>query len=240
MTYKQNKIVQFENLGLLSYQQAWDFQTQLFDGVIAQKNANRNVPDEDITLTNNYLLFLEHPPVYTLGKSGKPENLLISKSELNEKGIEYFPINRGGDITFHGPQQLVGYPILDLENFFTDIHKYLRYLEEAIILTCADYGVEAGRSEGFTGVWIENRKICAIGVRTSRWVSMHGFAFNINTDLSYFKNIIPCNISDKDVTSLERETGKKQDFLEVSERVKYHLAQLFDMLIVPAKLWDKA
>ena len=240
MTYKQNKIVQFENLGLLSYQQAWDFQTQLFDDVIAQKNANRNLAFEDITLTDNYLLFLEHPPVYTLGKSGKPENLLISKSELIEKGIEYFPINRGGDITFHGPQQLVGYPILDLENFFTDIHKYLRYLEEAIILTCADYGVEAGRSEGFTGVWIENRKICAIGVRTSRWVSMHGFAFNINTDLGYFKNIIPCNISDKDVTSLERETGKKQDFLEVSERVKYHIAQLFEMQIVPAKLWDKA
>ncbi len=240
MTYKQNKIVQFENLGLLSYQQAWDFQTQLFDGVIAQKNANRNLADEDITLTDNYLLFLEHPPVYTLGKSGKPENLLISETELIEKGIEYFPINRGGDITFHGPQQLVGYPILDLENFFTDIHKYLRYLEEAIILTCADYGVEAGRSEGFTGVWIENRKICAIGVRTSRWVSMHGFAFNINTDLGYFKNIIPCNISDKDVTSLERETGKKQDFLEVAERVKYHIAQLFEMQIVPAKLWDKA
>jgi lipoyl(octanoyl) transferase len=240
MTYKQNKIVQFENLGLLPYQQAWDFQTQLFDGVIAQKNANRNLAEEGITLTNNYLLFLEHPPVYTLGKSGKPENLLISETELIEKGIEYFPINRGGDITFHGPQQLVGYPILDLENFFTDIHKYLRLMEEAIILTCADYGVEAGRSEGFTGVWIENRKICAIGVRTSRWVSMHGFAFNINTDLGYFKNIIPCNISDKDVTSLERETGKKQDFIEVSERVKYHLASLFEMQIVPAKLWEKA
>lgn len=239
MTYKQNKIVQFENLGLLPYQQAWDFQTQLFDGVIAQKNANRNLAEADIKPTDNYLLFLEHLPVYTLGKSGKPENLLISESELKAKGIEYFPINRGGDITFHGPQQLVGYPILDLENFFTDIHKYLRLMEEAIILTCADYGVTAGRSDGFTGVWIENRKICAIGVRTSRWVSMHGFAFNINTDLEYFKHIIPCNISDKEVTSLEKETGQKQDFVAVSERVKYHLGQLFEMQIVPAKLWDK-
>jgi lipoyl(octanoyl) transferase len=239
MTYKQNKIVQFENLSLLPYQQAWEFQTQLFDSVIAEKNANRNLSEADISLTNNYLLFLEHPPVYTLGKSGKPENLLISETELIEKGIEYYPINRGGDITFHGPQQLVGYPILDLENFFTDIHKYLRLIEEAIILTCADYGVQAGRSDGFTGVWIENRKICAIGVRTSRWVSMHGFAFNINTDLGYFKHIIPCNISDKEVTSLEKETGKKQDFAEVSERVKLHLAQLFGMEIVPAKMFKK-
>jgi len=232
MAYKQNKKVLFENLGLLPYQQAWDFQSQLFDQILSQKTANRNLPELEIGLTDNYLLFLEHPPVITLGKNGKAENLLLSEVELEERHIQYFPINRGGDITFHGPGQLVGYPVIDLENFFTDIHKYLRLLEEAIIMTCADYGVIAGRAEGFTGVWIGNRKICAIGVRASRWVCMHGFAFNISTDLNYFNYIVPCNITDKEVTSLEKETGRKLDFLEVSEKVKQNLATVFGMEIV--------
>ncbi|MEO8087429.1 MAG: lipoyl(octanoyl) transferase LipB, partial [Bacteroidota bacterium] len=185
--------------------------------------------------TSNYLLFCEHPHVYTLGKSGKENHLLINDEQLKNNDAEYFRINRGGDITYHGPGQLVGYPILDLENFFTDIHKYLRYLEEAIILTLKEYGIEGGRIKGLTGVWLDStdderaRKIAAFGVRCSRWITMHGFAFNINTDLSYFGNIIPCGIQDKAVTSLEREIGRKADMEEIKNKVRTHLANLFDM-----------
>jgi len=232
MLYQQNKKVHYKNLGLVSYRQAWLFQEELFDGIIAQKTANRSATAEEQTITNNYLLLCQHPPVYTLGKSGKPENLLLSESELEEKEIEYYKINRGGDITFHGPGQIVGYPILDLENFFTDIHKYLRLIEEAIILTLAEYAIVAGRIDGLTGVWIGERKICALGVRTSRWVSMHGFAFNVNTDLAYFQNIIPCGIDDKEVTSLAQELGHEVNIAEVENKVLAHLASLFEMEII--------
>lgn len=185
--------------------------------------------------TTNYLLFVEHPHVYTLGKSGELTHLLLDEAQLAEKQARFYKINRGGDITYHGPGQLVGYPLLDLDNFFTDIHKYLRLLEEAIILTLADYGVAAGRIEGLTGVWLDHekrmnpRKICALGVKSSRWVTMHGFAFNVNADLSYFGNIVPCGIADKAVTSLHLELGRPVDELEVKEKVKQHLADLFEM-----------
>ncbi|MFC5285361.1 lipoyl(octanoyl) transferase LipB [Pedobacter alpinus] len=232
----KNKEVRFEDWGLLDYQQAWDKQEQLFSETVAVKIFNRNHPEEE-KATTNYLAFVEHPHVYTLGKSGKPENLLLNEKELKEKEAVYYKINRGGDITYHGPGQIVGYPILDLDNFFTDIHLYLRTLEEAVILTLKDYGITAGRYEGFTGVWIDGdnhkaRKICAMGVRCSRWVTMHGFAFNVNANLDYFKNIVPCGIDDKDVTSMERELGHKVDIKEVKENLKRHIAALFDMQYV--------
>ncbi|WP_316746490.1 lipoyl(octanoyl) transferase LipB [Pedobacter gandavensis] len=227
-----NKKVEFIDWGLTDYQEAWDKQDQIFTQTIAVKTGNRN---NDTQLeTPNYLVFVEHPHVYTLGKSGHPENLLLDEQGLIEKEATFYKINRGGDITYHGPGQIVGYPILDLDNFFTDIHLYLRTLEEAIILTLKDYGIEAGRSAGFTGVWLDAdndkaRKISAMGVRCSRWVTMHGFAFNVNADLNYFKNIVPCGIDDKDVTSMERELGRKLDMEEVKGILKGHIAQLFQM-----------
>lgn len=235
-----NKKVEFRDLGKMDYQEAWDYQEDLFAKTVALKIQNRNLPAEEQTPTPNYLLFVEHPHVYTLGKSGKEENLLLDEKGLEDQHATYYKINRGGDITYHGPGQLVGYPLLDLDNFFTDIHKYLRFLEEAIILTLADFGIEAGRIDGLTGVWLDHvdqknpRKICAMGVKSSRWVTMHGFAFNVNADLSYFGNIIPCGIDDKAVTSLEKELGKKIDLNEVKEKVKKHLADLFEMELIEA------
>ncbi len=220
--------------GLVDYQEAWDRQESIFAKTLAIKHDNR--VNQTTTETPNYLIFTEHPHVYTLGKSGHMEYLLLDEAGLKEKNATFYKINRGGDITYHGPGQIVGYPILDLDNFFTDIHLYLRTLEEAIILTLADYGIEAGRYPGFTGVWLDAdnekaRKICAMGVRASRWVTMHGFAFNVNADLNYFGNIVPCGIDDKDVTSMERELGHPVDITEVKNKLKAHLASLFAMEI---------
>jgi lipoyl(octanoyl) transferase len=229
-----NKKVEFIDWGLTDYQEAWSRQEVIFDQTVALKIQNRTNGAE--LETPNYLIFCEHPHVYTLGKSGKPENLLLDAQGLAEKGATYHKINRGGDITYHGPGQIVGYPILDLDNFFTDIHLYLRTLEEAVILTLADYGIASGRYAGFTGVWLDAdnekaRKICAMGVRCSRWVTMHGFAFNVNADLNYFKNIVPCGIDDKDVTSMERELGYVFDMDEVKDKLKRHIAMLFGMTL---------
>lgn len=227
-----NTKIQFQDLGLKDYKDAWDYQETLFKDVVDLKIRNRR---EELQLeTPNYLLFVEHPHVYTLGKSGDLENLLISESQLEAKGATFYKANRGGDITYHGPGQLVGYPILDLENFFTDIHKYLRFLEEAIILTLAEYGLESSRSEGETGVWLGvgtpfARKICAMGVRASRWVTMHGFALNVNTDLGYFDNIIPCGIRGKAVASMHAELGVTSVPIEqVKEKIRNHFAALFE------------
>jgi lipoyl(octanoyl) transferase len=227
-----NKKVEFLDWGLTPYQEAWERQEVIFDETVALKTKNR-IDDTGIE-TANYLVFCEHPHVYTLGKSGHPENLLLDEQGLIEKQATYYKINRGGDITYHGPGQIVGYPILDLDHFFTDIHLYLRTLEEAVILTLADYGIAAGRYPGYTGVWLDAdnekaRKICALGVRCSRWVTMHGFAFNVNTDLAYFKNIVPCGIDDKDVTSMQRELGRVLDMEEVKGKLKNHIADLFGM-----------
>lgn len=227
-----NKVTKFIDWGLIDYQAAWDKQELLFNDTVALKTKNRT--ENTGIATSNFLVFCEHPHVYTLGKSGRPENLLLDEQGLEEKQATYYKINRGGDITYHGPGQLVGYPILDLDNFFTDIHLYLRTLEEAVILTLADYGIAAGRYEGYTGVWLDAdnakaRKICALGVRCSRWVTMHGFAFNVNTDLNYFKNIVPCGIDDKDVTSMQRELGRPLDMSEVKEKLKGHIVSLFKM-----------
>lgn len=230
-----NKVVKFIDWGLTDYQEAWDWQEEIFNETVALKTKNRT--ENTLVETPNYLIFNEHNHVYTLGKSGKPENLLLDEAGLKEKQATYYKINRGGDITYHGPGQIVGYPILDLDNFFTDIHLYLRTLEEAVILTLADYGIEAGRYPGFTGVWLDAdndkaRKICAMGVRCSRWVTMHGFAFNVNADLAYFKNIVPCGIDDKDVTSMQRELGYKLDMEEIKSKLKNHIAVLFKMELV--------
>ena len=234
--FSQNKRVRFQSLGLVDYPQAWDYQSARFQGILAQKLANRQRERDGQPLqpTDNYLLFCSHPHVYTLGKTGQRENLLVSEDELDQLGATFYPINRGGDITYHGPGQLVAYPILDLDNFFTDIHRYLRLLEEAVIFTLADYGVAAGRMDGLTGVWIgmdtpNPRKICAMGVKASRWVTMHGLAFNLNVDLSYFGHIVPCGIADKAVTSLAQELGHPVDEAEAAERLKGHLAALFGM-----------
>ncbi|MCE7058036.1 lipoyl(octanoyl) transferase LipB [Algoriphagus sp. AGSA1] len=230
-----NKRVEFRDLGCLDYQKAWDYQEKLFADTVDLKIKNRSLDTIEQSPTENYILFVEHPHVYTLGKSGKEENLLLDERSLKTYQAQYFKINRGGDITYHGPGQLVGYPILDLDNFFTDIHKYLRHLEEAIILTLAGYGIEAGRIPGLTGVWVDHinqqnpRKICAMGVKSSRWVTMHGFAFNVNTDISYFGHIIPCGIDDKAVTSLHLELGYPVEMQEVKDRVKKHLIDLFEM-----------
>lgn len=227
--------VKFIDLGLIDFKQAWDYQEKLFDEVVQIKISNRKLsPDTQPQATPSYLLFCTHPHVYTLGNSGNKEHLLINEQQLIQKNATYYKINRGGDITYHGPGQIVGYPILDLDNFFTDIHKYLRFLEEIVIRTLAEYGIESGRSKGETGVWLdaENplkaRKICAMGVRASRWVTMHGFAFNINTDLGYFGNIVPCGIVDKAVTSLDKELGRKVDEEEVKQKLKKHFADLFE------------
>ena len=227
-----NKKIELQDLGFKDYKQTWDYQETLFKGVVDTKIKNRR---EDAGLeTKNYFLFVEHPHVYTLGKSGDLSNLLLNEVQLKDKGATFYKINRGGDITYHGPGQIVGYPILDLENFFTDIHKYLRFLEEMIILTLAEYGLKADRSPGETGVWLDvstpfARKICALGVRASRWVTMHGFALNVNADLGYFDNIIPCGIRGKAVTSLNVELGKKSiNEAEVKEKLLKHFSQLFE------------
>ena len=230
-----NKKVEFIDWCLVDYQDAWDKQEVLFNQSVALKTQNRT--NNTNLETPNFLVFCEHPHVYTLGKSGHPENLLLNEQGLLEKEAKYYKINRGGDITYHGPGQIVGYPILDLDNFFTDIHLYLRTLEEAVILTLNDYGIISGRYPGYTGVWLDAdnekaRKICALGVRCSRWVTMHGFAFNVNTDLDYFKNIVPCGIDDKDVTSIQRELGYAVDMEEVKGRLKNHIASLFDMKLI--------
>lgn len=223
----------FRDLGQLNYQAAWDLQESLL-----KENVRRKSTIESKQSTEHYLLFVEHPPVYTLGKSGNKENVLLSDEELQANHIEFFHTNRGGDITFHGPDQIVGYPILDLEKYYTDIGKYLRNIEEVIILTMAEYGIKGERSAGETGVWIDpdlpgrERKICAIGVRCSRWVTMHGFAFNVNTDLSYFNHIIPCGIVNKQVTSLQQELGRELDMQEVKEKVKRNFERVFDSSLV--------
>ncbi|RAU84397.1 lipoyl(octanoyl) transferase LipB [Pontibacter arcticus] len=234
---EQNRKIQFEHLGLIDYKEAWDYQEKLFKSILDLKAHNRTAAPEAQQATPNYLLFCYHPHVYTLGKSGHEENLLLNESGLEAKGATYYKINRGGDITYHGPGQIVGYPILDLESFFTDIHKYLRFLEEAVILTLKEYNIEAGRIAGLTGVWLDHeaqinpRKICAMGVKCSRWVTMHGFAFNVNTDLDYFNNIVPCGISDKQVTSLAKELGHEVSLSEVEEKLRKHLAALFEATI---------
>jgi lipoyl(octanoyl) transferase len=242
----------FEDLGIINYKVAWDYQEELVKKNLEIKSEARKVSSQQLLVnsgsptdnyelqTKNHLLFCEHPPVYTLGKSGHMENVLMSENEMEEKEIEFFKTNRGGDITFHGLQQIVGYPILDLENFFTDIGKYMRSLEEVIILTIDEYGIKGDRSKGETGVWIDpgipgkERKICAMGIRCSRWITMHGFALNVNTDLSYFNNIIPCGIVNKQVTSIEKELGQKIDFDEAKERVKRNFGKVFDVNIVNA------
>ena len=226
-----NKQLIVKDLGTKDYKECWDYQEQLFQEIVAQKANNKTLATP--LPTNNYFLFVEHPHVYTLGNSGHIENVLINEQALQDKGATFYKINRGGDITYHGPGQIVGYPILDLDNFFTDIHKYLRSLEEVIILTLADYGLKGERSEGETGVWIDvgtpfARKICAMGVRASRWVTMHGFALNVNTDLGYFDNIIPCGIRGKAVTSLNVELAKATiPLAEVKERILLHFAEIF-------------
>jgi len=240
----------FRDLGNMDYKEAWDYQESLLkentrkkslvfsrESVVSSQDSELRTLNSELS-TQHYLLFVEHPPVYTLGKSGNIENVLMSEEQLEENGIQFFRTNRGGDITFHGDQQIVGYPILDLEKFYTDIGKYLRNLEEVIILTMADYGLKGARSSGETGVWLDpdipgrERKICAMGVRTSRWITMHGFAFNVNTDLSYFNNIIPCGIQNKQVTSLEKELGKKIDFEEAKERVKKNFERVFEVELI--------
>jgi len=233
----QNKEVQFVDLKLIEYKQAWDLQETLLNRIATVKLANRGLDDASKGGTNNYLLFCQHPHVYTLGKSGDESHLLLQESFLSTIGATYFKTNRGGDITYHGPGQLVGYPILDLENFYTDIHLYLRMLEEAIIKTCEGFGLTAGRIEGLTGVWIDPtsdkaRKICALGVKASRWISMHGFALNVNTDLTYFSHIVPCGIATRGVTSLQQELGREMDLQVVSDIVKAHLNDLFKMELV--------
>jgi len=226
-----NKTVTFQDLGRKDYKETWAYQEQLFKDILDTKIKNRR---EDAGLeTDNYLLFVEHDHVYTLGKSGDEENLLANKDLLKKIGATYYKINRGGDITYHGPGQITGYPILDLENFFTDIHKYLRLLEEIFIKILADYGLEGERSPGETGVWLDvgapfARKICALGVRASRWVTMHGFAFNVNTDLGYFDHIIPCGIQDKAVTSLAAELKREVDINEVKSKIKTYFEDLFE------------
>ena len=227
----------YQDLGLIDYKKAWDFQEELFNANINAKIENRKA-DKTVTKTVNHLIFCEHPHVYTLGKSGNKSHLLLSEAMLKQKNATYYKINRGGDITYHGPGQIVGYPILDLDFFFTDIHKYLRLLEEMVILTLAEYNIEAARYEGFTGVWLDvdqpekARKICAMGVRCSRWVTMHGFAFNINSDLEYFKNIVPCGITDKKVTSLQNELNQEVNVNEVKQKLKKYFAQLFDAELI--------
>jgi lipoyl(octanoyl) transferase len=253
--YKQP--VQFQDLGTREYGAAWDYQEALLKENLAIKSAvgsrqsavdsqesivkspaHSPLTTDHSPLTTHHLLFVEHPPVYTLGKSGNPENILISEAERNERGIDFYKTNRGGDITFHGPEQIVGYPILDLECFYTDIGKYLRNIEEVIILTMAHYGLTGERSPGETGVWLDafvpgrERKICAIGVRCSRWITMHGFAFNVNTDLSYFDHIIPCGIQQKQVTSLQKELGRPLDMQEVKDQVKRNFERVFDVELV--------
>ena len=241
MCCMEKQIVEFRDLGKMDYKTAWDYQDTLMQknlalkkGTTASQHGDWRMENEE-ALTKHYLLFVEHPPVYTLGKSGKIEHVLMNEEQRTERGIEFYQTNRGGDITFHGPEQIVGYPILDLEKFYTDIGRYLRELEEVIILTLAEYGIEAGRSTGETGVWIDTaikgkeRKICAMGVRCSRWITMHGFALNVNTDLSYFNGIVPCGIQNKKVTSLKEELGKEVSMEEVKEKLKRNFERVFNV-----------
>lgn len=238
MIVDKNK-VRFQDIGLISYGNAWDYQEKLFNEVVEIKRSNKS--GSTLTPSSHHLIFCEHHPVFTLGKSGDNDNLLVNEEHLKKLGIEFFKVNRGGDITYHGPGQIVGYPILDLDEFFTDIHKYLRFLEEVIIRTLAEYELTAGRLNGSTGVWLdpENpfmaRKICAMGVRCSRWVTMHGFAFNVNTNLDHFNYIVPCGIDDKQVTSMQKELGKEVNIEEVKSRLKFHFEDIFQ-----ASLVDKA
>ena len=227
--------VTFLDLGLIDYKKAWEYQEVLFQELIDRKLKNRNLPSSEHELQKHYLIFCEHPHVFTLGRSGEEKNLLMNAAQLKEINATFFKNNRGGDITYHGPGQIVGYPILDMDLFFTGIHRYLRLLEEAVIITLKTYGIEGARYPGFTGVWLDAedpkraRKICALGVRCSRWVTMHGFAFNINTQLDYFNHIIPCGITDKSVTSMEKELGKKQNMDEVKILLRNNIAHLFEM-----------
>ncbi len=235
----KNEVI-FQDLGQISYQQAWNHQQCLLEEVIAIKKINRQQPNS--SPQKHYLIFCEHPPVYTLGRSGSKSNLLLNEEQLTAGGFEFFKINRGGDITYHGLGQIVAYPIFDLDCFFTDVHRYIRYLEEIVIKMLIEYGIVAGREEGFTGVWLEanssqpKRKICAIGVHLSRWVTMHGFALNVNTNLAHFANIIPCGIEDKDktITSMQQELGTEIDIQEVKNKLLYHFAQQFDYDYAPA------
>lgn len=237
MNTKVNKTVIFEELGTKNYPEAFEYQQSLMDKIIAIKTKNRDLPEEEQEITTNHLLFVEHPHVYTLGKSGDEHNMLANSEKLKEIDAIFVKTNRGGDITYHGFGQLVGYPILDLDNFQSDIHLYMRNLEEVIIRTIAEYGLEGVRSEGETGVWLDvgkpyARKICALGVKTSRWVTMHGFGFNVNTDLRYFEYIIPCGIKDKAVTSLKRELEREIDMEEVKEKVKKHFQDVFQAELI--------
>ncbi|ARV07412.1 lipoyl(octanoyl) transferase [Polaribacter sp. SA4-10] len=227
-----NRNILLKDLSVKDYKETWDYQSELLQKIVDVKIDNRR--NNHAKKTENYFLFVEHPHVYTLGKSGDLSNLLLNEQQLKEKEAAFYKINRGGDITYHGPGQIVGYPILDLENFFTDIHKYLRLLEETIILTIAEYGLKGERSNGETGVWLDvgtpfARKICAMGIRSSRWVTMHGFALNANTNLGYFDNIIPCGIRGKAVTSMEVELGEKVDVIEVKEKILKHFKTLFEV-----------
>ena len=235
-----NREARVVELGLIDYQEAWDYQTQRYDENLAIKKVNRELPEGEQKPTQNYFIFCEHPHVFTLGKSGEEKNLLIKKEDLPTVQASYYPINRGGDITYHGPGQLVVYPVLDLENFFTDIHRYMRTLEEAVILTLREFSINAGRISGLTGVWIDAederkaRKICAFGVKTSRWVTLHGLALNVNTDLHYFDFIVPCGIADKAVTSMQKELGAVQKMEAVKTILKKNLIHLFGVKISAA------
>ena len=238
MNPPKNKSIILKKLGTISYQQGWDIQTDIFEKTVATKIQNRTLTAEEQVATTNELLLCQHTPVYTLGKSGKPEHLLLNNQQLATVNAEYFHINRGGDITYHGPGQLVAYPILDMDNFFTDIHLYLRKLEEVVIQTLAHYSIVASRIEGLTGVWVrgeeqrKDRKICAFGVKMSRWVTMHGLALNVNTDLTYFQNIVPCGIMEKEVTSMEKELGNTLNLEEVENIFLNQFAQVFDAKII--------
>ncbi len=233
-----NKKAKFIDLGLMNYQKAWEYQTNLFQSIVDVKTQNRTLPETEHRITNNYLLFCEHPHVFTLGKSGNEKHLLVKKDDLHAIDATYYHINRGGDITYHGPGQIVVYPIIDLENFFTDIHQYMRLLEESVIQTLAEFNIKSGRIKGLTGVWLDfenektTRKICALGVKSSRWVTMHGLAFNVNTLLEYFSYIVPCGIDDKAVTSMEKELKNKQDFNYVKSILKEKISTLFKMEMV--------
>ncbi len=237
LNFKVNKKTKFIDLGLIDYQKALEYQTELFSGILAVKSENRNLPEADQEPTTNFLIFCEHPHVFTLGKSGNEENLIVKKEDLDSIQASYYHTNRGGDITYHGPGQIVVYPVLDLENFFTDIHRYMRLMEESIIQSLTEFQIVSGRIPGLTGVWLDSenkvkaRKICALGVKTSRWVTLHGMAFNVNTDLSYFNHIVPCGINDKAVTSLEKETGTHQDLEKIKVLLKIKIASQFEMAL---------
>ena len=238
MNHFQNKNTSYQDLELIDYQTAWDLQVKMFEEIVNIKIGNRTLEPENQKITENHLLVCEHPHVYTLGKSGNRDHLLIAEDKLADHEATYFETSRGGDITYHGPGQLVCYPIIDMENFFTDIHKYMRLLEEAVILTLSDYGIVAGRIAGLTGVWLDHeaqinpRKICAMGVKTSRWVTMHGLALNVNTNLDYFGHIVPCGISDKAVTSMNKELGNDLNMNDVKLKLRNHIVSLFEMNLI--------